>query len=196
MTTAPSKQYGARYQRLTKQEEKKMTIDEMKSQIEQMLSGIKNQLYIENIKKVLKAYGQEFCAAPAAKLFHSNFRGGLFEHTMNVVGFARELAKTDDERDELTYLAFLHDLGKIRCYKFGKNYKGAECVEYADTIDHSDWTIHLLAKIGIVFTDEQFNAEVFHAGGFSPKHDYIKMNRLAVLLHAADMLSVAKEEGR
>lgn len=64
---------------------------------------------------LLRAYA----AAPAAKLWHHAYEGGLLEHTLQVVqicDFAARLYAVV-ERDLLIAGALLHDIGKVRSYQ-------------------------------------------------------------------------------
>ncbi|HKY61118.1 MAG TPA: HD domain-containing protein [Gemmatimonadota bacterium] len=59
---------------------------------------------------------RRFEAAPAAKLHHHAYVGGLAEHTLSVMGLCADLADhyRDLDRDLLLTGAFCHDLGKVR----------------------------------------------------------------------------------
>jgi len=61
-----------------------------------------------------------FKKAPAAKNFHHNYIGGLLEHTLSVCEMACRVADQYDnlDRDLLIAGAFLHDIGKIREFKY------------------------------------------------------------------------------
>ncbi len=66
----------------------------------------------------------DFKTAPASTKYHLNFRGGLCEHTLNVLRFIREIQESlkvpDMEPDRLTLAAILHDLCKVNYYEVGK----------------------------------------------------------------------------
>ena len=59
---------------------------------------------------------RRFAAAPAAKLHHHAYVGGLAEHTLSVMELCDQVARhyADLDRDLLLAGAFCHDLGKIR----------------------------------------------------------------------------------
>ncbi|MCD6562120.1 MAG: CRISPR-associated endonuclease Cas3'' [Deltaproteobacteria bacterium] len=66
--------------------------------------------------------------APAAKNFHHCYLGGLLEHTLSVCRIARMVADHYPQLDKnlLITAAFLHDIGKIKEFKF--DYQ----IEYTD----------------------------------------------------------------
>jgi 3'-5' exoribonuclease len=61
-----------------------------------------------------------FKKAPAAKNFHHNYIGGLLEHTLAVCEMSLRIAEHYQEldRDLMITGAFLHDIGKIREFKY------------------------------------------------------------------------------
>lgn len=61
-----------------------------------------------------------FRKAPAAKNFHHGYLGGLLEHTLSVCRLALSVSEQYPflDRDLLLCGAFLHDIGKIREYKY------------------------------------------------------------------------------
>lgn len=143
--------------------------------------------------QIYKVYEEGFLTAPGAKFYHCNFNGGLAVHTHNVIQFLTEICN-EKELHEMIFLGFIHDLGKIMTYKFIQNYKGQTVPDYDSDIDHTYWTLQLLAKVNIVLDESQLNAIVYHHGGWSLKNQYIHPNRKAILLHCADMLAVNLEQ--
>jgi 3'-5' exoribonuclease len=86
---------------------------------------------------------EQFKKAPAAKNFHHNYIGGLLEHTLSVCKMAVQVSghypRVDG--DLLLAGAFLHDIGKIREFK------------YSTFIDYSDegrLLGHLIIAVGMV----------------------------------------------
>ncbi|HEJ83234.1 MAG TPA: HD domain-containing protein, partial [Desulfobacteraceae bacterium] len=69
-----------------------------------------------------------FKKAPAAKNFHHNYVGGLLEHTLSVCRMSLHAAEQygDLDRDLLVTGSFLHDIGKIREFKYNR------MIEYTD----------------------------------------------------------------
>jgi len=87
-----------------------------------------------HLKRLLKAYlsDSELCRklkdAPAGKLWHRSYVGGLLEHTLGVVYLCEAMCKLYSmiDRDLLVAGALIHDMGKIEAY---------ECTTF---IDYSD----------------------------------------------------------
>ncbi|RAP47173.1 MAG: hypothetical protein BZ136_06640 [Methanosphaera sp. rholeuAM74] len=83
---------------------------------------------IQNMKlrKVLigiftyKDFEDRFVNAPAAKIHHHNYRGGLLVHTNEVVKICKTLCDIYPtlDRDLLISAAILHDIGKIETYDY------------------------------------------------------------------------------
>jgi len=92
--------------------------------VEAMFRSIQN--YIDNIKnpylsKLLQQIfadqkiKQNFVYAPAAKLWHHNYIGGLLEHSLSLVTLCDQIQAhyAEADRDLLLTAAIIHDLGKI-----------------------------------------------------------------------------------
>ncbi|MDY7035576.1 MAG: OB-fold nucleic acid binding domain-containing protein [Thermodesulfobacteriota bacterium] len=87
-----------------------------------------------------------FKKAPAAKNFHHCYLGGLLEHTLSVCGMIKHAIGhyEDLEGDLLLTGAFLHDIGKIKEYKFNI---------HIDFTDEGRLLGHLV--LGIAMLDEK-----------------------------------------
>jgi 3'-5' exoribonuclease len=105
-------------------------IKEMMSSLRDIVKGIKDPHLRALSDRFLtdRPFIESFKKAPAAKNFHHNYLGGLLEHTLSVcrtalyvVGEYPEL-----ERDLLVTAAFLHDIGKIREFKYNRS------IDYTD----------------------------------------------------------------
>jgi len=68
------------------------------------------------------AFMEQFKRCPAAKNFHHNYIGGLLEHTLSVCRMALQVAGqyTSLDKDLLLTGAFLHDIGKMKEFKFDR----------------------------------------------------------------------------
>lgn len=66
------------------------------------------------------AFAQSFKTAPAAKIHHHHYIGGLLEHTLSVVTLCETIASLYPEldRDLLLAGAILHDVGKTATYEY------------------------------------------------------------------------------
>jgi 3'-5' exoribonuclease len=67
-----------------------------------------------------REFVRSFKTAPAAKIHHHNYAGGLIEHTQSVVAMCETIAQLYPEldRDLLLAGAILHDIGKTATYDF------------------------------------------------------------------------------
>jgi len=96
-----------------------------KQDVEQMFTSLKKQLsqvedpYLRSLIKLFmedKAFVEEFCKAPAGKLWHHAYLGGLLEHTLSVTTITTFLSAHYGDtvnKDLLVTVSFLHDIGKI-----------------------------------------------------------------------------------
>ena len=78
-----------------------------------LLSGIFNDEIIR----------EKFINAPAAKVHHHNYRGGLIVHTNEVISICKNLCLIYEKlnKDLLLTAAILHDIGKIETYDLDEN---------------------------------------------------------------------------
>lgn len=107
-----------------------------------------NKITDETLKQfvtgLLFEYEDKFKTAPAARLMHHNYLGGLLEHTYECLGIADcllgHLYKKID-RDNIIAACILHDYGKIFEYKIDPE---SGLIEYDEEfpkewITHSQW---------------------------------------------------------
>lgn len=93
--------------------------------VKEIKSTIKN-IETEELKNLLKSFfcdekfSDRFYQAPAAKIHHHNYLGGLLDHTVEVLKICKTLQDMfpDLNRDLLYTGALLHDIGKIRAYDY------------------------------------------------------------------------------
>ncbi|MFH1285872.1 MAG: HD domain-containing protein [Candidatus Micrarchaeota archaeon] len=97
-------------------------VEKMFSELLALASSFKNAhlralllSFLEN-----KEFAREFKRAPAAKVHHHSYIGGLLEHTYSVVELCKTLCIQYPELDRELLLtgALLHDVGKLREYSF------------------------------------------------------------------------------
>ena len=80
---------------------------------------IKNEEMKNFLKEYFSTHEQEFKTAPAAKLMHHNFIGGLLVHTVECLRLADKILETSFQRinsDDVYTACSLHDIGKIYEY--------------------------------------------------------------------------------
>ncbi len=95
-------------------------VEQMRSQLFTIIRKIKDA----HLKQLLESFfGDEdfvkqFCFCPAAITHHSNYIGGLLEHTLRVARTCEHYSQLYPEldRDLLMTGAVLHDIGKLREY--------------------------------------------------------------------------------
>lgn len=102
----------------------------MMKELKGIIKGIKNGSLRDLINTFLSdhKFVEKFKEAPAAKNFHHGYIGGLLEHTLSVCRLAGHVNEHYPELDGdlLITGAFLHDIGKIREFSYGRN------VDYSD----------------------------------------------------------------
>jgi 3'-5' exoribonuclease len=105
-------------------------ISEMVASLRALIKKIKDTHLRTLSERFLSDHGflEQFKKAPAAKNFHHNYVGGLLEHTLSVCRLAVDVMEhyPNLDGDLLMTGAFLHDIGKIREFK------------YAASIDYTD----------------------------------------------------------
>lgn len=98
--------------------------------LKRILNGIKDPHLIALNEKFLsdRKFTSQFKKAPAAKNFHHGYVGGLLEHTLSVCQMAQKVADHYPEldRDLLITGALLHDIGKVKEFKYDKH------IDYTD----------------------------------------------------------------
>jgi 3'-5' exoribonuclease len=96
---------------------------EMQQEMEQVLAEIQNPHLSRLLYRMFsdQEFYASFSKAPAAKLYHHAYLGGLLEHTLSVVRLCSFVADEHPEidRDLLLTAAILHDVGKMRAYTAG-----------------------------------------------------------------------------
>ena len=113
------------------------------------LCHITDSIQTRHLKALMEAFwGDEdwvakFKRAPAAKMMHHAYIGGLLEHTLSMTSLADKVAAhySGVDRDLLLVGAVLHDIGKI------------EEFEYQQRIDYSDQgrlVSHIVIGIGML----------------------------------------------
>ena len=94
----------------------------MMNSLRQILLEVNNPYLRKLIDMFLgdRQFVSMFKKAPAAKNFHHCYLGGLLEHTLSVCQIARLVADHYPQlnKDLLLTAAFLHDIGKIKEFKF------------------------------------------------------------------------------
>ena len=162
---------------------------------EQLWSEVFNAAYCEHIRELLDERG--FFDAPASTKYHGNYKGGLFDHSLEVTNALLELTKRLNlhwERKESPYIVgMLHDLCK--CDSYIHNSDGT--YSYNPNIllpGHGDKSVILAQKI-VDLTDEEMACIRWHMGAFDDKENWDKYGKSiekypnVLWTHTADMMA-------
>jgi hypothetical protein len=162
------------------------------------------------IKKILK----ETKKLPAALGgYHGGYNGGLFDHILLVTNYVYNISNSMNNEFDLEKAvlgAIYHDFGKIPYYIFKRNIMNCDVkVEQSELLEvhneivrkfgyngrdrHVEGAIAVIKNYNLkrnelLFDDEMYKGIIFHHGSWS-KYSPIKMNKLATLLHVADMIA-------
>ena len=97
-------------------------IPQMIAELRRTVSEIDN----EHIKKLLESFTgdddfmrKKYSQAPAGKMWHHDFVGGLLEHVLSLIAMSKTIQKSHPELnlDLLIAACILHDVGKVVEYK-------------------------------------------------------------------------------
>lgn len=164
--------------------------------------------------------GTDFYSAPASTRFHGSYPGGLVYHTLNVVYELRELVKFYEvegiPKESIIIVALAHDFCKINTYeetmvnvppqrsKTGKweqqlGYKKNEPLK----LGHGTKSLSILQDF-ITLEDYEKEAIFWHMGAHDTSvlasihdlYDVFEENKLAFLLHMADMVATYITESK
>ncbi len=106
----------------------KENVDQMWARLESYAAEIENPWLNKLVLSILRDphVAQRFKRAPAAKVMHHAFIGGLLEHVVGLCGLAKQIAAHYPELnvDLLLTVAALHDVGKLDelCYERAVSY--------------------------------------------------------------------------
>ncbi len=105
-------------------------INEMMGSLRDIITKIKDTHLKALSNRFLsdRSFMELFKRAPAAKNFHHNYIGGLLEHTLSVCEMSLRVTEQYQnlDRDLMITGAFLHDIGKIREFRYDT------WIEYSD----------------------------------------------------------------
>ena len=166
---------------------------------------ITNELLARVDSRGLIKYLEEsgFYEAPASKAHHGNYRGGLFEHslqvTSNLVRMTACMRLHWERKESPAIVGMLHDLCKVDMYNIMTEEREGEPVEVItynknqELIGHGDKSCIIALKY-IDLTDEEMMCIRYHMGAFV-KEDAEAYSRAAgafpnvIWTHTADMIA-------
>ena len=177
------------------------------------------EIYNANIKRegadkllnYLLSESSDFFTAPASTRYHSNYEGGLLEHSLNVYEclcdyLSRDTVKNkyglSPSNETIAIVSLLHDLCKINFYKSSfrnaKNEKGVwEKVPYYEIDDklpygHGEKSVYVISGYMRLTREEAF-AIRYHMG-FSSTDEPRNVGKAFEMFPHAFALSVADME--
>lgn len=177
------------------------------------------KIYNDNIKRegadkllnYLLSDASDFFTAPASSRYHSDYEGGLLEHSLNVYDclcdyLSRDTVKNkyglNPSKETIAIVSLLHDLCKINFYKTSfrnaKNDKGIwEKVPYYEIDDklpygHGEKSVYVISGYMRLTREEAF-AIRYHMG-FSSTDEARNVGKAFEMFPLAFALSVADME--
>ena len=129
---------------LVKEAKMGLEADEREKEYRKLIECI-NEIKDSNLREFILKYFEEnsekIKIAPAAKIMHHNYVGGLMVHTLEVVYFAKlnmEHFYHKVKHDEVIAACILHDIGKI--FEYDVNLEDG-IIEYNEEFQHN-WISH------------------------------------------------------
>lgn len=137
-----------------------------------------------------------FFEAPASTQYHGSYKGGLVDHSFDVmVNMMKGAAVHQYSMESCAIVSLLHDVCKMDCYKEIVE-DGKITYKYEDDFPagHGEKSIFIIQKF-MPLTEEEILAIRWHMGGFDHAvrggcrdiNKAYQSCKLAVLLHLADM---------
>lgn len=179
--------------------------NELKLKILERLNSVKREGMKELISYLTNK--TDFFEAPASTRFHSNYKGGLAQHSHNVTELLihkNNQFNLNLTNDTIYITGYLHDICKCNIYKesiklrknISNEWEGYKTFSIEDDlpIGHGEKSVILLQQF-IKLTLEEVLMIRWHMGGFSPKEDYPQFSKACekfksvCALHSADIES-------
>ena len=148
----------------------------------------------------------DYFTAPASTMYHSNYEGGLAQHSLNVYRVLKDKVKAygfDVSDESIAICGLLHDLCKVNFYKVSTRNKKNETtgkweqvpfykVDDQVPLGHGEKSIIILNSFIKLTIDEMYAIRA-HMGGYEPQQNWNMVSgcwtksKWGVLLHAADL---------
>lgn len=195
----------------------KEQIQKNKDEFKEILSKVSslNQDRAEGITKMLEWLEKtDIYNAPASTRYHQSYEGGLIEHCLQVYKHLVKLVKDYNfnySEESIIICSLLHDLCKVNTYKLGsRNVKNEQTgqwekvPEYKNVnslhMGHAEKSLFATTQF-LKLTKDEFQAILFHMGfcdlssyrSIGEVSEAFNENKLALLLHEADMFSTYLE---
>ena len=184
-----------------------MSVEATKHEIISLLNKV-NRDGIDRLIEFLEK--TDFFTAPASTRFHSNYEGGLADHSLNVYKELKGLTGNEWPEETIIIVGLLHDICKVNNYKVEmRNKKNPDTgvwfqEPYYTTDDlmplgHGEKSVMLISEF-IRLTKEELYSIRWHMGGYEPKENYSYISAayykypLAVYTHMADLKATYIDE--
>ena len=184
-----------------------MSVEATKNQIISLLKKV-NRDGIDRLIEFLEK--TDYFTAPASTRFHSNYEGGLADHSLNVYKELKELTNDAWPEETIIIIGLLHDICKVNNYKVEmRNKKNPDTgVWYQEPyytsedlmpLGHGEKSVMLISEF-IRLTKEELYSIRWHMGGYEPKENYNSISSayykypLAVYTHMADLKATYIDE--
>ena len=122
----------------------------MHKKIDKILRQIDDSSIQTAVYNIVEKHHERFINDPAGCGMHHSYAGGLLDHSFNTAMLAAAITdryKGQHNRSIIVAGAFLHDIGKVKCYEYDK---GKE--EWVST-QKSRWHHHIPIGFHIVATE-------------------------------------------
>jgi len=177
-----------------------LDMDQMWSDLLDLLDSIEDKHLRDFLIGLLTQSDIEaaFRSAPAAKMIHHAWVGGLMEHTLSMMRLAAFLSDhyryliPELNRSELMAGVLLHDLGKIQEFDLAKG--GMEYSTRGRLVGHMTLVVELLERFAATHPLEQDQLDrllhmvLSHHGDFDKGSPVLPRTPEAVVLHEIDMM--------
>lgn len=149
--------------------------------------------------------GRNYFISPASTKYHGAYSGGLFDHSLNVTSYLKDLTKKLElqwERPQSPFIiGMFHDLCKIDSYIAEIKYNQT-CYSYNDKAylkGHGDKSIILLSQF-MTLTPEEIMCIRYHMGAFVDQKEWGDFTNAihgypnVLYTHMADMMATHVKE--
>ena len=165
----------------------------------------------EAVLKMVDELGDRLAMCPASSKtsYHNAMCGGLVEHSLRVLSYAKKLNETlklDVNKESLIISCLMHDLGKVGdldqerylpqdnsyYYQRGNVYRINEDL----TLRTTDTTLFLLQHYGVALTEDEFMAIKLADGRYDRANESYGLDipDIAMLVHHADVWATKQEK--
>jgi len=147
----------------------------------------------DKFRKLLEDFKSKFLHVPAAVKYHHAHEGGLVIHTAQVLRWALKIYEENKEhlpdisQESIYLVAVVHDL--MKCETLQESPAGPFAFKYRKDFnyEHNIWVLAKLNEYGITLSYDEMMGIMQSHGGWSKLNN--PSNRLASLIHVADMIS-------